>query len=369
MSEELKTPLYECHKELKAKMVPFGGWMMPVSYESVLSEHETVRNACGVFDVSHMGEVFVSGEEAEKFLNYITINDVSKLAPGKGQYTAMLNEDGGMVDDLILYKLEESRYLLCVNASNTDKDFSWIKKQSGTFKVSCDNKSEQYSQLAIQGPTSTEALKNILSDDDWEKAAALSYTGVCTINLNGTESLIARTGYTGEKGFEIYLPNSVAAQTWKELLSGNEPVKPIGLGARDTLRLEACYLLYGNDMDDSVNPLEAGISWATKIDKGDFIGRDKLIACKEAGVGRKVIAFKLNDKGIARGGMDIYAGEIQIGTVTSGSVLPTVGGSGGMALVSSDKVKIGDNIEIDVRGKRKSATVVKKPLYQAKTHS
>ena len=232
-----------------------------------------------------------------------------------------------------------------------------------------ENKSSDYAQLAIQGPTSTEALKNIIADADFETAAQLPYTGICEISLFGQTALIARTGYTGEKGYEIYMPATIAEKTWRGLLSGSEKVLPIGLAARDTLRLEACYLLYGNDMNDDVTPLEAGIAWATKLDKGNFIGREQLISMKEAGVPRKVIAFKLDDKGIARGGMEIYLGEEKIGAVTSGSVLPSVGGAGGMALVNKQSVKIGDQIEIDVRGRRKTATVVKKPLYQAKTHS
>jgi aminomethyltransferase len=369
MSEDLKTPIYENHKQLGAKMVPFGGWLMPVSYQSVLTEHETVRTTCGLFDVSHMGEIFVEGAEAEKFLNWLTINDVTKLSNGKGQYTAILNEKGGMIDDLILYRLDTNHYLLCVNASNIEKDYSWVESQASKFDVKTSNQSSSYSQFAIQGPTSTESLKNILNSEDFNTASSLSYTGIAEVTIEGSPALIARTGYTGEKGYELYLKNEYAVNAWQALVNGEQKVTPIGLGARDTLRLEACYLLYGNDMNDTVTPLEAGISWATKIDKGDFVGRDALIAMKESGVPRKIIAFKLDEKGIARGGMDIYLGEQKIGQVTSGSVLPTVGGAGGMAIVDSKSVKVEDKIEIDVRGRRKSATVVKKPLYQAKTHS
>lgn len=354
---------------------------MPVSYTSVLNEHHAVRQGCGLFDVSHMGEIFVSGTDATSFLNFVTINDVTKLQPGAGQYTAMLTPTGGMVDDLIMYQLSTDKYLLCVNASNIKKDYDWLSAHTKNFDVTCENLSEGYAQLAIQGPTSLKALDGLFARSDQESIANLSYMQISPVKLceklsteavsqkKGAHALstyIARTGYTGEFGFEIYLPSHLASIAWGYLTS-NENVTPTGLGARDTLRLEACYLLYGNDMDETVSPLEAGISWATKMDKGDFIGKDALTAGRSAGVKRKMIAFKLQDSAIARTGMSIYKEGALIGTVTSGSVLPTVGGAGGLALVEANAVKIGDSIEIDVRGKRKSANVVKKPLYSART--
>ena len=369
MADYSKTTLYEQHKLLGAKIVPFSGWLMPLSYRSVLEEHNIVRTSCGLFDVSHMGEIFVEGDDSERFLNWLTINDVKKLKEGRGQYTAILNHEGGVIDDLLLYKLSDKKFLLCVNASNIQKDYVWISEKAHDFNVTVHDKSDEYAQFALQGPKSLDCLKNILPADELEKAATLKYTQICEVRLVNTTAYIARTGYTGEKGYEIYLKNHAAIPTWNALINGDEPVLPIGLGARDTLRLEACYLLYGNDMDETISPLEAGISWAVKIEKGPFIGRDRLVEMKEAGVPRKLIAFKLLDKGVARQGMELYLGDEKIGYVTSGSVLPTLGGSGGMALVNHNSLKVDDKFEIDVRGKRKSASVLAKPLYQAKTHS
>ncbi|MCX6119775.1 MAG: glycine cleavage system aminomethyltransferase GcvT [Proteobacteria bacterium] len=360
-SETKKTPLYEEHLALKAKMVPFGGWMMPVSYEGVLAEHKHVREHVGLFDVSHMGEIRVKGSEATKFLQYVTINDVTKLADGGGQYSAILNEKGGMIDDLIIYKISSDEYFICVNASNSDKDFNWIQKQSKNFQVAVTNESQQWSQIAVQGPKSMAALATIASPE----FKNLSYTHIQKASLFGESCLIARTGYTGEWGYEIYIPNSIARKTWAALLKAPD-VKAIGLGARDTLRLEACYLLYGNDMNDDVSPLEAGIAWATKLDKGSFIGRDQLINQKESGLKRKMFAFKMSEDGIPRHGMkafDLKSGEV--GEITSGSVLPTVGGAGGMALLAAT-FKEGDSFLVDIRGAKKHATIVKRPIYQAK---
>lgn len=361
-----KTPLHALHKQLKAKMVPFGGWDMPVQYESVLAEHKWVREECGIFDVSHMGEIIVEGADALKYLQGITVNDVAKLEIGHGQYSALPTEDAGFVDDLIIYRIGETKYLLCVNASNIEKDFAWLKKHQASHHITLKNESEIWSQLAIQGPKSEETLKTILSADDQKKVSALPYTNITEATIHGKKSYVARTGYTGEKGYEIYVPNETAPAVFSELLEKTK-AKPIGLGARDTLRLEACYLLYGNDMDETVSPIEAGIGWAVRFDKGDFLGKAKMEAQK-AGTAeaRKMVAFKLEDEGIARHGMDVYVGDRKVGTVTSGSVLPTVEGAGGMALIAKDAGQLGDTVEIDIRGKRKLARLVKRPLYSAK---
>ncbi len=365
----LKTPLYEAHKALKAKMVPFGGWLMPVSYAGVLAEHKAVRERCGVFDVSHMGEVFVTGPEATRFLQSITINDIDRLSDGTGQYTAILHPTGGMIDDLIIYRLKASEYLICVNASNTAKDYSWIKKQSEkTGGVSVINESENFSQLAVQGPNSQAVVGTLVGAAEKAKFGALPYMGIMEVNLFGMKSYMARTGYTGEHGYELYVPNEVAANLWTAILEQKDRhgVEPVGLGARDTLRLEACYLLYGNDMNDDVSPLEAGIAWACRLDKGNFLGKDALIKQKEAGLTRQQFAFKMEDDGIPRHDMLVFKGGEEVGKVTSGSVLPTVGGAGGMALLNPRKVALGDQVEVDVRGKRKLARLVQKPLYKAK---
>ena len=363
-----KTSLYNQHVALGAKMIEFGPWLMPVSYDSIISEHHAVREKCGLFDVSHMGEVRVTGTQAREFLQYITVNDIHALSIGKGQYTAMLNEKAGFVDDMIHYQIGENEYFLVVNASNTDKDFAWIQQQAAPFKVSVVNESEKYSQIAVQGPNSLETLLAIVSTDTAGRLKKLDYMEITTCKVFGRDILIARTGYTGELGYEIYLDHDIAPQAWTGMLatSPKTGVKPIGLGARDTLRLEACYLLYGNDMNDSVNPLEAGISWAVKIDSGEFIGRDVLKAQKEAAVKYKAIAFTMKEPGIARHDMKIYKGNKEIGVVTSGSYLPTLDVAGGMARILADSASIGEAIEIDIRGKRKLANVVKKPLYSAR---
>lgn len=368
MTETLRrTPLFEEHKNLGAKLVPFGGWEMPISYEGVIAEHHAVRQKCGLFDVSHMGEIFVEGPEAEKFLQWMTVNDLSRLADGQGQYSALLNDQGGIVDDLILYRLRADRFLLCVNASNTEKDFRWIKEHASRFKVNVTDDSARWSQIAVQGPESLATLKGLFSAADATRLAALNYMDIASFPMFGADVFVARTGYTGEQGFELYMPNAVATKIWRELLAQGPKtgVKPIGLGARDTLRLEACYLLYGNDMDDNVSPLEAGIGWAVRLEK-DFLAKDRLAAEKARGSSRKMVAFLLDDKGIARPGMDVYSGEKKIGAVTSAGFLPTLDKSGGMALIDASAAKVGDTVEVDIRGKRKLAKIVKRPLYSAR---
>jgi aminomethyltransferase len=362
-----RTPLFEEHVRIGGKMVPFGGWDMPVSYSGVLNEHAHVRTKCGIFDVSHMGEIFVSGKGSGEALQKVTINDIQRLNVGEGQYSALLNESGGIIDDLILYRVEEETYLLCVNASNIDKDFAWLKSVIPQ-NIKVDNQSEKWSQIAVQGPTSKKVLMEVLGALSGSKLQDLGYMSLMKAEWEGDSCLIARTGYTGELGYEIYLPNRAAQGLWKKLLESPD-VLPIGLGARDTLRLEACYVLYGNDIDETTTPLEAGIAWAVRLEqKGDFMGRKALEQQKAQGVPRKMVAFTFDEPGVPRPGMDIWWNEKIIGKVTSGSVLPTVGGSGGMALLLADSAKLGDKISIDVRGKHKLATVVKRPLYTAKIH-
>lgn len=363
-----KTPLYSMHVQAGAKMVPFGGWLMPVSYSSVLGEHKAVRQACGIFDVSHMGEIRVTGKDAARFLQWLTINDVSRLSAGAGQYSAILNTAGGMIDDLIIYKLGDDEFFICVNASNRQKDFEWIRDKSRDFEVSVTDESDQWAQIAVQGPNSQAAISSLLQADEAQSLKNLSYTHIMKSRLGGEGTLIARTGYTGELGFEIYLPAASAPKVWAALyeLAGKHGLVPVGLGARDTLRLESCYLLYGNDMNESVSPLEAGISWATKIDKGDFVGRSALIAQKSSGVKRRMVAFTMTDEGIPRHGMPIFANGRRVGEVTSGSVLPTVGGAGGMALVDSSLAD-GETISVEIRGHHKLAKIVRRPLYAART--
>ena len=274
-----------------------------------------------------------------------------------------------MIDDLIVYRLRADRFLICVNASNTSKDFGWISQQAQKFPgVQVNNESDKWSQLAVQGPKSPTAIDALIGAPDRDRFHALNYMDIMPLKLFGREALLARTGYTGEHGYEIYLPNEVVEKTWSALLEthSRSGIQPIGLGARDTLRLEACYLLYGNDMNDDVSPLEAGIAWAVKLSKGDFIGRNALLSQKEHGKKRTQFAFTMIEDGIPRAGMELHKNGERVGVVTSGSVLPTVGGAGGLALLDTGKVVLGDQVEVDIRGKRKLARLVEKPLYKAK---
>jgi aminomethyltransferase len=370
MEQPKKTALYPEHQKAKAKMIDFGGWMMPVSYTSVIEEHHTVREKVGVFDVSHMGEVRVRGKQAAEFLQYLTINDVSSLQDGGGQYSAMCHKDGGIIDDLILYRLEKDHFLACINASNRDKDFQWMTEVAQSFAdLDLKNESDQWSQLALQGPLALPTLLSLpFSSLDAAKLSALPYTHIAEVSLFGTTALIARTGYTGEKGYELYLNHDCVVKVWQHFIENqaSSGLSPIGLGARDTLRLESCYLLYGNDINETTTPLEAGIGWATKLNTANFIGKDALIKQKQSGVPRQMHAFKLLEAGVPRHGMQILLRDEVVGEVTSGSVLPTVGGTGGMALIRSGLLKLDDEFEIDVRGKRKLARVVRKPLYNAR---
>lgn len=364
----LKTPLHSRHKNLKAKLLNFNGWDMPISYESVLNEHHFVRQNTGLFDVSHMGEVFVSGPQTIAFLQHITINDVSKLNDCQGQYTAMCLPSGGIIDDLILYRIKEDRFLLCLNAGNIEKDFQWINEQSKQFSVEVENQSRQWGQLAVQGPKCLDPLNKVFPNDH---LGDMNYCDLKECLFESKSIFIARTGYTGEKGFEIYAPNESVGALWDRLMEqidseGNPLVKAIGLGARDTLRLESCYLLYGNDINEETTPLQAGISWATKLNKGEFIGREALISEKENGLKKKLYAFKMVDSAIPRKDMEITLGGERIGNICSGSVLPTVGGAGGLCYIDSKyDLKAGDHICVNVRGKEKKAILVKKPFYQA----
>lgn len=363
-----KTPLYATHKSLKAKMVPFGGWLMPVSYEGVLAEHHNVREKCGLFDVSHMGEVFVEGPDAAAFLQSVTINDVEKLPTGKAHYTGMCNEQGGMLDDFLIYHLDENRYLVCVNAANIEKDFQWLRDHSAGFpEARLRNESDEWALLAVQGPTSRTAVEAVLEPKDRERLGELSFMSLMATELFGSEAIVARTGYTGEHGYELFVRPDAAEKIWAALLETQPQtgITPTGLGARDTLRLEACLLLYGNDMDETVTPLEAGIKWATKFDSGDFVGKKALEAQAAEGLTRRNMALKMEENGIPRTGMRVFKDDQEVGIVTSGSVLPTVGGSGGMALLDPRRVSRDDSVTVDVRGKRKLARVVKKPLYTA----
>lgn len=357
-----KTALYETHVKLGAKMVPFAGYEMPVSYSGIKAEHQAVRQALGMFDVSHMGEFLVKGPDALKLIQYITSNDAAKLSPGKVQYSCFPNGRGGIVDDLLVYCLSEEKYLLVVNASNIEKDWNWIQKHN-EWQVELEDMSDNLSLLAVQGPKAVAALQ-ALTD---VKLADIPYYHFVQGTFAGVEDvIISATGYTGSGGFELYLPNSAASKVWDKIMEAGAPygILPAGLGCRDTLRLEMGFCLYGNDINDTTSPLEAGLGWITKFTK-EFIDSDYLLQQKAAGLKRKLVAFEMVDRGIARQHYPIKneAGEL-LGEVTSGSESPSTGKFIGLGYVDAAYAALGTSIRIEIREKLLEARVVKLPFYQ-----
>jgi aminomethyltransferase len=358
-----KTPLNEVHRSLGGKMVDFGGWDMPVQYRAgVIEEHMATRTRAGLFDVSHMGEIWVEGRDAIAFVNSITTNDVTQLVDGQAHYSALPNEEGGVVDDLLVYRFNNEKLLLVVNASTTDKDWDWITSHKGDFDVALTNVSSAYCQIAIQGPKAVGILQK-LTETELEP---IKYYHFTTGEVDGVESIISRTGYTGEDGFEVYAAAEHAEQLWNKMLETGkeEGILPCGLAARNTLRLEAAMSLYGHELDDDISTLEANLGWITKLQKDDFIGRDKIAELKETGLKRKLAGFEMKEPGIARDGFDVYVGDEKVGTVTSGSPAPFLKKNIGLAFLPPEFAKVGQEIKIDVRGKRLAAEVVPTPFYK-----
>lgn len=359
------TALTTTHESLGAKMVPFAGYNMPVSYEGVNAEHETVRNGVGVFDVSHMGEFLISGPNALDLIQKVTSNDASKLTIGRAQYSCLPNENGGIVDDLIVYKIKEEQYLLVVNASNIEKDWNHISSYNTEFNADMRNISEGYSLLAIQGPKAVEAMQSLTSVN----LAEIKFYHFEVADFSGIENvIISATGYTGSGGFEIYCKNEEVKQIWDKVFEAGADfgIKPIGLAARDTLRLEMGYCLYGNDINDSTSPIEAGLGWITKFTK-DFINSEALQKEKQHGTERKLVAFELDERGIPRQGYDILDGNGKtIGEVTSGTMSPSMGTGIGLGYVPTIFTDIGSKINIQIRKKAIPATIVKLPFYKSK---
>ncbi len=359
-----QTALAEVHKSLGAKMVPFAGFEMPVSYEGVNVEHETVRKGVGVFDVSHMGEFLIEGPNALELLQRISSNDATKLTVGKAQYSCMPNENGGIVDDLIIYRVKDEVYLLVVNASNIDKDWQHISKYNEGIGAEMRNISDAYSLLAIQGPLAVEAMQSLTSVD----LSSIKFYNFVVGDFAGIDYvIISATGYTGSGGFEIYCKNEEVEQVWNKVLEAGASygIKPIGLAARDTLRLEMGYCLYGNDIDDTTSPIEAGLGWITKFSK-EFVNHDALAAEKEAGPKRKLIAFEVLERGIPRQGYPIVddAGN-EIGKVTSGTMSPSLGIGIGLGYVPTSLATIDNTINIQIRKKAIPARIVKLPFFKA----
>lgn len=358
-----KTPLNEVHRKAGGKMVDFGGWEMPVQYSAgVIAEHLATREKAGLFDVSHMGEIWVEGEDAIKFVNRLTTNDVTKLIDGQAQYSALTNENGGVVDDLLVYRFDEGKLLLVVNAGTTEKDWDWITSHKKDENITLTNASKDYCQIAIQGPKAVEIAQKLTG----ENLSEIKYYHFTVGKFDGVDAIISRTGYTGEDGFEIYAPADKAEQIWNKFLeTGAEyGILPCGLAARNTLRLESAMSLYGHELSDSISPLEAGLGWICKLGKGDFIGREAMSKLKEKGLEKKIVGFEMIDKGIARDECEVYIGDKKVGYVSSASPAPYLKKNIGLAFVPPEFAKTGQEITIDVRGKKLAAQVVPIPFYK-----
>jgi len=366
-----KTPLYDEHVRLGAKMVPFSGWLMPVQYTGIVAEHQAVRNGVGIFDISHMGQFIVGGAGAREWLNTMLTNNINKLDVGTGQYSFLLNERGGIIDDLIVYRIGDQNFLLVVNAARTEADFAWLQKHlpavaaavSAASTVQIDNRSANFGGVAIQGPRVVELFRAVFG----EGVQPPSRNEIVDVPFDATTVSVARTGYTGEDGIEVFFVATHAVKLWNAALEKGKPfgIKPCGLGARDTLRLEMCYPLNGSDLSPERNPIEAGLGFFVDLTKPNFIGRDALLTTKEIGPREKLVAFRMKDKGPPpRPHYAVFENGERIGEVTSGTLSPSLNWGVGMAYVSKTHAKVGAEIDIEIRGKKFPATIEKKPLYK-----
>lgn len=356
-----KTPLFEVISAAKAKMVDFGGWHMPVQYSSILEEHSAVRSGVGVFDVSHMGEIEIRGPKATELVNYTTTNNAAKLKPGQAHYSGLLNEHGGFVDDVLVHKISDTHFFLCVNASNQEKDFEHIRAHN-RFDADVEFASDRYAQLAIQGPKALSTLQKLTHTD----LNGIKYYWFTEGDVCNMPARIARTGYTGEDGFEIYIPPENAPQIWKEVLKAGEEfgIKPCGLGARNTLRLEAKMALYGHELTASINPFEADLGWIVKMDKGDFVGRSALEGVSQQGITRKLVGFEMKDRGIGRDGYEVWVEGKPAGWITSGGPSPTLNKNIGLCYLPVEKAVSGVPIQIIIRNAPVNAATVPTPFYK-----
>ncbi len=363
----LKTPLADRHVALGARMVDFAGWYMPVQYEGVMAEHRAVRSAAGLFDLGHMGQVNVTGPDALAFLNYVGSNDTSVLAPGEAHYSLLLYPDGGVIDDIIIYRpLSGVGYFVVINAANTPKDVEWLQTQRKSrqdLDVDVENISDKTGMIAIQGPKAADIVAGLSSTDLTEQP----YFSMRETTIAGVECRAGRTGYTGEDGWEFYCDVDKVGDVWDALMEAGAEhgLKPIGLGARDTLRLEARMPLYGQELSSEINPLEAGLSWAVKLDKDDFVGRDALAAAKEAGINRRTVGFKMVERGgVPRTHYPVQVEGREVGHVTSGTSSPTLGENIGLALIERSAAGVGKPLDIIIRGKPVRAEQIKMPFYK-----
>ncbi len=358
-----KTPLFDYYERYGGKIVDFAGWALPVEFSTLKEEHFGVRNNAGIFDVSHMGEVLVKGEDAEKFLDYLLTNEISKMQENQISYNLMCYESGTVVDDLIVYKYKKDHFLLVINAGNIDKDVAWILEKSKDFNVEISHISDQIAQLAVQGPKAQEVLQKLT---DFNLADIKFFYFEDEVIIDGVPCIISRSGYTGEDGFELYMKKDSVVSLWHNIIEAgkDEKLVPCGLGARDTLRFEAGLPLYGNELSDQITPLEAGLGFFVKLQKEDFIGKEALVKQKEEGLKRKIVGFEMLDKGIPRHEYEVYAEDKKIGFVTTGYMAPTLGKTVGLALVDAEYSPIGTEFLIAVRNKKLKAKVVDKKFYQ-----
>jgi aminomethyltransferase len=357
-----KTTFYNLHEKAGAKIVEFAGFMMPIQYSSIIAEHKAVRNNVGVFDVSHMGEIFIRGTKAAEFVQNLTVNDVTKLYPGRVQYSAMCYPEGGIVDDLLVYMVSPEEFMIVVNASNMQKDYDWMI-QNNSHDVEVDNQSDEYSLLAIQGPNSKDTLSKII-----DKNLDLEYYHFFKAKVAGKDMIVSRTGYTGELGYEIYFKGNEkdAEEVWNAVFEAGKEfgIQPVGLAARDSLRLEMGFCLYGNDIDNTTNPLEAGLGWITKINKGSFIGKDAIVKARNEGLKRRLIPVVTSEKVFPRHGYEMTVNGEKVGTVTSGTVSPVLNQPIAMAYLDSAYTTEGTTVNFNVRGKEIPAVVTKLPFIK-----
>jgi aminomethyltransferase len=362
MNELKRTPLYPLYANFPGvRCIDFGGWELPVQFSGIQKEHDAVRQQAGLFDVSHMGEFMVTGSFAEAFLQQLTTNDVSKLANGQAQYTLMCYPDGGVVDDLLVYRITADQFFVVVNASNIDKDFDWMREHL-IGDVTLENRSDELALLALQGPNAAAIMA--LVTENCDKLAPFHF--VTDVSIGGAQALVSRTGYTGEDGFEIYVSAEQAKEVWIVLLTAGNPfgLIPTGLGARDTLRFEARLPLYGQELSNTITPLEAGLGFFVKLTKDNFIGREALLQQKTDGVPRKLVGIEMIDRGIPRPHYSVYTHGIKIGEVTTGTQSPTLKRNLGLALIDADYAELGTELWVEIRGKRLKAVVIKTPFYK-----
>jgi aminomethyltransferase len=359
MSEMKRTPLYEAHVKAGGRIVDFAGYELPIQYAGISEEHHQVRNHAGLFDVSHMGEVEVKGKDALAYVQNLVTNDVKSLIDNQVLYTLMCYENGTVVDDLLVYRFDEEHFYLVINAANVAKDYAWMQDQIKEYDVTLENNSDLIAQIALQGPKAQEVLQSLV---DFDLTDIAFFHCKRNVMIEGINVMVSRTGYTGEDGFEIYMANKGAETIWEKLLESSE-VEPIGLGARDTLRFEACLPLYGHEISDQINPIEAGLKMFVKLDNDDFIGKEALVEVVEKGPKRKLVGLELK-KGIAREGTDVLADDSIIGHVTTGYKSPTLGKSIALAMVDFDHGKMGNEVILQVRKKQLPATIISKRFYK-----